>query len=787
MSRATGLFFMFLFVIGLSVCSLAQDNRQAPIENGKTKGFDVVFVVDVSPAVGEKNYLKLIESFVSSAFDTFHNSVEINDKNNYYLITFAETAKMFEADNIEKDSILNEIKNQIKKKNRRINIKNGLDKVFDLIGDGFPQKVGIVLFISNGNDGNINLDSTKGEFAKTIHALRRNGFTVYSIYLAAGSVKCQECMTMVSEWSKTSFFMIEKVADIRKNVNNIFNEALNLKFSSPIERKTYKVEEKKWKDEYNQLKKRAVKLEKENKDLRDKFKYEGGITRSEEDFDRGWTETIEKQKTKIRLLWILILILLIILALFLKDKVPFFHSKHNLLWGKLNFKNGSEGHNNYIEIDLSTRLKGALIKTLGDSPNFRILSCSHYGRKVMCVQVKKGCVDYYKYENEKAYRTDQYIGTEPKFFKISNLYGNHYSEYEYHFLDILKNSCMEPAPIKLFFGREKILDEIRINFLEKKNNCFHLIISGIGCSGKTSLLRYLKLYIEDDDQLEEKCAAELIEYNSAEDSDLIRFYQDFEEKVKKLLQNKRKRRILLVDNYDDLLLSGEKKPLSLFHDCHTKHEIYLVLAGKIPASLINEKYYDFLPHWYKETVLKGIENPPEVIDSMLKEIGFPGYRLRKEIKNQISYYSSGMPYFCKRILIELLGIWLERSNKKSFTRQDVKTAANKVSKQEKEYYMKEIVPHYDEIDENRRDKVRFKDIMNCIAEFKGLVEKEEIKTKLTFDVNEDIFKRKKKNFEEKLENLKVLGLVVEEKGCLVGVPQLFYLQKEEESKSETFN
>jgi hypothetical protein len=472
----------------------------------------------------------------------------------------------------------------------------------------------------------------------------------------------------------------------------------------------------------------------------------------------------------------------------LKDKLPFIQSKRNLLWGKLRFENGSEINHNDTEIDLGTRLKGALIRTPGDAPNFRLFLCSHYGRKVMCAQVKKGCVDYYKYQNGKAYKTHQYLGAESKSIKISNLYGDLYSEYEYRFLDLLKKSCMEPAQIDLFYGRKETIEKIQENFLqEKKKDCYHLFLSGIGSSGKTSLLRYLEVYFEDDEELEEKCMVRLVEYNSAENTDLNQLERDFDKTIKSLLKHKRKRRILLVDNYDDLILSAGEKFLRILHDSHTKHNIYLVLAGKIPAGLIHEKYADFLPPYYKEIVLKGIRNHDKVIDSMLKEIGFPACRLKKEIKYQIGDYSSGMPYFCKKILIAMLEIWLNNSNTYSFTKKNLEEAARKVNRDERNYYWEEIVPHYDANDENRRDKVRLQDIMNSIADSNGLAGKEDIENKLIFDSNEGFFKKKKKSFEIKLSQLKELGLVVEAQGCLQGIPRLFYLQKEQETNSETIN
>lgn len=235
-------YLLILLISGFSVFVIPQNNQTilSPKETGRTKGFDVVFAVDVSPGMTEKKYVKLLENVVISAHNTFQNSFKINTSNNYYLITFAKRAKLFETSSINKDFMLKELKNQLSK-NRcsTIYLINGLSKVFDLVDDSFPQKIGIVFFISNGNSRNSNLDASRKELKQTILSLKRNGFTVFSIYLPTGSLNCKDCMVMVSEWSQTPPYIMNEVNEIQGKMDHLLDIALKIEYSSPIMRSEF--------------------------------------------------------------------------------------------------------------------------------------------------------------------------------------------------------------------------------------------------------------------------------------------------------------------------------------------------------------------------------------------------------------------------------------------------------------------------------------------------------------------------------------------------------------------
>lgn len=118
-------YLFLLFIAGCNGLVYTQGTHppEPQMETGKTMGFDVIFVVDVSPGIGEKTYIQFLENFVTLAYDTFRNSVEINSSNNFYLITLAEEARLFENDNPSKESILQEIKARLPKKKKQNKLK----------------------------------------------------------------------------------------------------------------------------------------------------------------------------------------------------------------------------------------------------------------------------------------------------------------------------------------------------------------------------------------------------------------------------------------------------------------------------------------------------------------------------------------------------------------------------------------------------------------------------------------------------------------------------------------
>lgn len=84
-----------LMVFYLSQYAYSQNTPPPPPdkETGRTKGFDIVFVADVSPGRTEKVYMELLEN-TAAAYNTFHKSPEINVNNNYHLITLGEDQQL---------------------------------------------------------------------------------------------------------------------------------------------------------------------------------------------------------------------------------------------------------------------------------------------------------------------------------------------------------------------------------------------------------------------------------------------------------------------------------------------------------------------------------------------------------------------------------------------------------------------------------------------------------------------------------------------------------------------
>jgi len=736
MSSKPRLFSLFVVLLSSLIQFLFVSCHQIPqADNGKTRGFEVVFVVETTSDT--KKCVKPLEYFVNFIYDKLQKIS--NNKNNYHLITFSEKAELLESSNINKENILEVINSQINNGSGQSNPYNGLIKIFDLIEKDFPQKVGIIFLLRSGKT-----TENADELNKTIGALKNCGFTHFNIHLS------------------------NMGEDIQKKVESIVNEIASIKFYSPIKRSEFF-------ELISQQEKVKIILPKPNEQSPNKKLLKNFFEGNSSEKEKNEIERpIEKKLNTFNLfLLILLLFVLTIVVTFLRLHTYFFQRKQ--LWGKLIPK--SENHDKKI-IKLSNRSKGYLIKTPGDCPDFRLSPCAHFGNKAICVQVKKGYVDYFKSNDGELSKADQHLGSESKVIRISNLYGDKSCEYEYRFLETLKSSCAQPAQINLLFGREEEIKKIRNNFLEEKSiNCYHIAITGMEGIGKTSLLRYLYQYFKEDDELSNNCITELLEYPSAENNDYTKLHQDFKKKIDSLLKLKKRKRILMLDNYEDLLFKSEINILKLIRDCHINHSIYLILAGNSPIDLLQEKYPEFLPGKYKKIVLIGIENSTQLINSMLDEVGFNKICFGKKVKEAINYHSSGFPYFCKKILIELLNSWLRSTKMIKLDHRVVEKAALKIAGKEREYYLKKIIFKYDECDKNRRDRIRFQDILKALFEANGKSRKNDIEKKLIFDLDNELMKKKKKNYKGKLVHLKEMGLIVEEGDYLIGVPRLFYLNQ----------
>jgi GTPase SAR1 family protein len=355
----------------------------------------------------------------------------------------------------------------------------------------------------------------------------------------------------------------------------------------------------------------------------------------------------------------------------------------------------------------------------------------------------------------------------------------------------LEDSYKQPVWGKNDFkGRKEIIKKIKDNFLKKDS--YHMVISGMGNSGKTSLIKYLHYNLfKNDEKLREKFYSELIEFEVEEDTDFSDFKKVIDRKKRLLEKKKNKGKIIFLDNYDALIDKFQEDFIKLINN-YDKNNFLFVMTGQKGDTLLYRKYIDQFPrHTDFDNILGGLDESSEyinsayLIDFVLSDIGLQSNYLNKGIKYEIVKYASGMPFLIKFILYELLSEWLNSYEKHPLKVEDVEAALLKIIESSKDYLIKRACD-FDEMGYKRPEdmpqrEVRIRDILNRISTNgagTGRVRKEEIKNIVVINPDEEIVRQKKKSFDIKINQLKSMGFVIEYGEYLIGVPYMFFYKGE---------
>ena len=757
-----------------------------PIIRGKEKtdaqekGIKIVFIVDVSPSLRSRK--NLITDFVGDMINSFENE-NIKEKE-YHLITFCEKAKFFKPNSqICKDDILKEIRSEIDKKSENNSLKTypmyAFINTFKLIEKKFPKKVGIVIFISGGEDsrnkevGKIELRTAQNDLKQVICAIKKTGFTVYNVFVDTGNdLMCEYCMEMIAQWSGTRLIKIEHQWNIPDNISLLRNSVENTNFISPVPRM-----------EFNGI-------EKQFSDLKGRVK--------------------ENQKSKSNYKIILVILgvilvgalititLLIPLTLKLKKTIwKLTRPPLDILWGKLDPQ--KEG---LKIIDLSKKSpRFELTPPQEELPTLELCPANRKGKKVIIIDHEEGRLKFSSKDKKTA--RNHYLEAETCFFKIFHPDQKIAHEYRYNFLNKLSEICENPVWKKdEFKGRDAIVVEIRNNFLQPSGACYHYLISGMGNSGKTSLMKHLyHIGLGKEDEILQRYSLALVEFNSKD----YTTFTGLEKEITKQLESYKggQRKLILIDEYDKLYEKFEDEFCEYIKKYSLNPEYFFILSGRKGRDLLGEKFFQHMQSFTHYRKLEGLdyvksipgetyERSLELIESLISDIGFPGSALERNARREIVTYASGFPWLIKKILLELLIDWLAHFDKKTIKAVHVEGAVDKIKQHAKDFLLRRAIAfderHYENLDEIPSKEVLSRDILNKLSvDYKGKGSKREIKAALIIHPagNPAIVAERGKSFDKKIKQLTDMGFIKEDNineeddVNLIGIPHMCFYKGEE--------
>lgn len=725
-------------------------------ETGFYKGLTIVLLVDVSSSLTNIQVKKyIIEQFVSLAFDSLRRE-EIDD---IFLISFADEATIHNVNT--KDAILTELKREMSKSKVETFPKHGLNEVFNLVEERFPSKAGVVLLISDGEDSRHRAKDALSDLKRTIRSLKNNGFTVYSIYLPSSEqFSRKESMYRISNWSQTKLFEIQNPDSLVQIISSLKKEILNAEYCSPVTRSEFYKFQESW-----------------NK----KFDY---------------------------LFYSLIILSFIVFALFIilrrKKSIQKTQSL-NMLRGKLTYINEKSEK---ITLDMSEKQIGEkIIIPLNNFPKISFKPWFRNNKKVIEIETEEGIIDVL---DEDRKTVNRYIDFHTRFISLQSLLDKKEEfEYEYHFLDLLEQSYKNPAILvdhfdeshyNNFIGREEIINKLRTYYIDKYNesDMRSYLIYGMGKAGKTSLIRHL-YYVEfnRNRELREKYSTALIEFKSflLENENTKKEFSEFEEyidyKTRKFKQEKNKKKMIFIDDYDMAIDKYHQKFLDLLQNYFLNEKKYFILSGQKSSSLLNPKYSNIgsicehmningldLIRNFGDEKSNDFKSSIQLINFELSNIGFDHNYLSEEVKKKIAHYSSSIPYFIKRILYTLLYDWLENYDRNPIDINHVEQAANKnieptlevtlfrACDLDKGMYIDQPIPSVS-------------DIINAMAiKGKGVIKKEDTIKEVIPNYSPDRRDSRVQNFENKLKILTSFGFVRQVGDFLIGIPNLFFYRGE---------
>ena len=764
----------------------------------------IVFVVDISTDI--KGRLAYTKKFLSAAYRKFWDI----GKNEFHLIIFSDRAKPYppeEIDSISKiENIIDTAIGDTKEFNHNKTFpKHGLSGVFDLVAEKFPQKVGVIIFISSGKDSRGNTHEVQTDLGKTIRALKKNGFTVYSIFLSKriNNSAQEELMKKIAEYAETTpLQVIGNDTDIDIVVKSLKERVKKTGFCSPVPRDKYEEEKNAHITTLKKTEEAKTEANKNTANLEWNIIMEKLTSFQLEIENRRLNEKIIEKDIKIKgkdstirlLLFSGLALFVIILSgrviyIFCKRQIPKNtickliiekikpKTPLGILWGIVAYKIKNKEQ---PPIKLGEESPGFSLQPLENSPGIQFYSGYHDGKKVIQLHGSEDII-ISTFDND----SRRYLDEKARYFEIPN--GGNNPKYEYHFLDILYKSSKDPMwRDGAFVGRSPEIGKVRDGFKETMD--LHFLIHGMGKVGKTSLMKRIEeVLFGEKGELSEKYASIYIQYDRDEHPD----FSIFKEKLSLLLEDapKRAQTVILIDEYDEALISFKKKFLNLLERYFKTDDYYLILAGQRNCDLLEPKYCETIKRKVEQIPLKGLDGIQghqkkhnqkksiDLIDQQLLEIGFPVNYISRTVKQEIARVSSGFPSLIKHILYYLLNNWIKDEKMHPIRLNHVDDAVSETIPIVREYLI-DKVRNEDELNRVIPDtEIRISRILNAISinsDRMGEVEMKRLTDRLIPEEDGTLRTQKKESLINKVKMLENKGFVVDKGDYLIGVPNIFF-------------
>ncbi|UCH95768.1 MAG: VWA domain-containing protein [Candidatus Aminicenantes bacterium] len=462
----------------------------------------------------------------------------------------------------------------------------------------------------------------------------------------------------------------------------------------------------------------------------------------------------------------------------------------NTLWGKI------------VDID-KKREYDLMDKKNGYTPDclpeeIKLYLENRAGKKVIYVRQEEGSIEFFDANDHSCTNNCGYIGEDTRSFIIKNC-GNIIKEkkFEYQFLNRLVDSIDKPVIDKKdFVGREKEMKTIRDNFLLKRGSQ-HILISGMSNSGKTSFIRYLnEHFLTDDIDLSVKYISRLFEFEPLKYNDFSEFENEIEKELNSIPSHDQRKKLIIIDEYDKAFDKFPNEFGSFIEKTRfstKKPKRYFILAGQRGRELLASQHEEYLSEFTIPIVLSGLDDfnmessgknkadSLNMIKRLLDVIQFPQDYLPGRVREKIIQYSSGFPYFIKKILHELLFKWLRDYHMHPLTEKNVDDAVKKVFG-DGEIYTTTRACNYDKefnIDLDKVYQVPIEDMIKMLRKEigpDGRIEENVFKNTMTYFPTEkkDVLEKRSETFNKKIEQLIDMGLMLREGKYLKPVPYMFF-------------
>lgn len=858
MAKVLRLLLTIFISIIFSISHFAQNNSATPKKDADIHGLEIVFVVDVSYSMQWN--MDCVKDFIYAVYQEL-SSPDNPGKNNFHLVTFSDYATYHSSikEFLDiRDKIEEELKKTLKERRKRTYPKNGLWEVSDLIEENFIKKVGVVLLISDGEDNRkLEMEKFENDMKMSIKALKNIGFSVFPIFVNTGIKKYMRrtCMDKLRELAGTSTILYEigrgyEFAQIAAALkDDIIN---NANYNSPKLYKDVIKTEKQWKQKVSEQEKlkKEVEVAKQKSDekivgLEGSLLAERIRSLAFKIINNYLALENKKYRSSLKTLWIIFLLTILLGIIgFLGYKYKWYK------WFMPNPKtppsppNGDDelekpplgkksGEPPLIEksekppldtlwgklVDLETRQEYNLMdKENGYTPDclpgIKLQVENRANKKVIYLRQEEGSIEFRDANDQPCINNCGYIGEDTRSFIIKNCGGIKEKKFEYHFLNKLVDSFDKPILEKEvsrsikeiekiernFIGRKETLEDIKTNFKKEEGEVrTHCLISGMGNSGKTSIMRYMhNVFFPNDSDLNGKYISKLFEFEPVKYKDFSDFENEIEKELNSINAEDKRTRLILIDEYDKIFDKFKDDFGKFLQKIRIENvEIgslhFFILAGQRGQKLLDPMYKKYIPEHTASFVLSSLDdlkstsnekdksNSIKLIDTLLTDIGFPECYLPDEVKKRIIKFSSGFPYFVKKILHQLLINWQLDSSLHPLREDCVDDVVRNIVIEEEIDATKRACKFDTEFnkDSDKLNAVSVDQIIRILRRevlVKGRINKEDFRDEMSriTAATPDIIKNRKKSFDKKIKQLINMGLMIEDKKDLIPVPHMFF-------------